>query len=86
MHASYKDYVPIDFDLNVKYLPNLDGKAKFVDLGTHIFYKTTTARPKNKYQFWFSNVLDTHVSDDQDNYEVGISRGIERKPYYKLND
>ena len=52
VHASYKDYVPIDFDLNVKYLPNLDGKAKFVDLGTHIFYKSTTSRPKDKYQFW----------------------------------
>lgn len=86
VHASYKDYVPLDFDLNVKYLPNLDGKTKFVDIGTHIFYKSTTTRPKDKYQFWLSNVIDTHVSDDQDNYELSISQGVNRKPYYKLND
>ena len=86
VQATYKDYVPIDFDLNVKYLPNLDGKTKFVDLGTHIFYKTTTKRPKDKYQFWMTNVIDTKESDDQDNYEVSISQGINKKPYYHLTD
>ena len=49
IHATYKDYLPLDFDLKVKYLPNLDGKTKFVDLGTHIFYKNSTNRPKEKY-------------------------------------
>jgi hypothetical protein len=68
VRASYKDYLPIDFDLHVKYLPNLDGKTKFVDLGTHIFYKSSDKRPKDKYQFWLTNVVDTRVSDDQDNY------------------
>jgi len=76
----------MDFDLNVKYLPNLDGKSKFVDLGTHIFFKKETTRPKDKYQFWLSNVVHTHVSDDQDNYEISISQGINKKPYYKLTD
>lgn len=37
--ATYKDFNPIEFDLQVKYLPNLDGKTKFLDLGTHIFHK-----------------------------------------------
>jgi len=37
--ATYKDFNPIEFDLLVKYLPNLDGKTKFLDLGTHVFYK-----------------------------------------------
>ena len=64
IHATYKDFLPIDFDLNVKYLPNLDGKTKFVDLGTHIFVKSSTKRSKDKYQFWLSNVIDNRVSDD----------------------
>ena len=68
MSATYKDYLPLSFDLNVKYLPNLDGKTKFVDLGTHIFYKANTARPSDKYQFWLSNVVDTKNSDDLDTY------------------
>lgn len=59
VHAVYKDYLPIDFDLNVKYLPNLDGKTKFVDLGTHIFFKANQKRPTDKYQFWLSNVIDS---------------------------
>lgn len=73
IHATYKDYEPLDFDLNVKYLPNLDGKTKFVDLGTHIFYKSANHRPKDKYQFWLNNVIDRRISDDSDNYEVSIS-------------
>lgn len=68
VRAVYKDYLPIDFDLNVKYLPNLDGKTKFIDLGTHIFYKVNTTRPSDKYQFWLSNVVDTKNSDDLDTY------------------
>jgi hypothetical protein len=58
--AAYKDYLPIEFDLAVKYLPNLDGKTKFVDLGTHIFYKSAhnSGRPVGSYKFWRSNVID----------------------------
>ena len=37
--ATYKDYQPIKFALDVRYLPNLDGRVKFADLGTHVFYK-----------------------------------------------
>jgi hypothetical protein len=37
--ATLQDYEPIAFNLDVKYLPNLDGKLKFVDLGTHVFVR-----------------------------------------------
>ena len=49
--ATYKDFKPIIYSLYVKYNPNLDGKTKFVDLGTHIFTKNNTAnlRPSTKY-------------------------------------
>ena len=40
VEARYKDFLPIIFELEVKYLSNLDGKIKYVDLGTHIFYKS----------------------------------------------
>ena len=33
-----------------------------------------------------TNVIDTKESDDQDNYEVSISQGINKKPYYHLTD
>jgi hypothetical protein len=37
--ASYLDYRPIIFDIKVKYLHNIDGIFKVLDLGTHIFFK-----------------------------------------------
>lgn len=37
--ATYKDYDPLVFNLKVQYTANLDGKSKFVDLGTHVFIK-----------------------------------------------
>lgn len=86
VHAVYKDYLPIDFDLNVKYLPNLDGKTKFVDLGTHIFYKANQKRPTDKYQFWLSNVIDTQIDDDLDTYTLSLHQGVDRRDYYQLND
>jgi len=43
--ASYKDYLPMQFALSVKYLPSLDGKMRFVDLGTHVFFKNADSRP-----------------------------------------
>lgn len=68
VHATYKDYVPIDFDLLVRYLPSLDGKTKFVDLGTHIFYKDSTPRPKTPFKFMLADVLDDAEEDDIDTY------------------
>ena len=59
IHASYKDYQTIDFELDVKYLPNLDGRTKFIDLGTHVFYRNTTVRPSVPYNFVMSNVIDS---------------------------
>lgn len=86
MKATYKDYQPITYTLLVKYLPNLDGKTKFVDLGTHIFYKNTTAnlRPSSKYQFLLSNVMDATTDDDRDDYDVTFSDGL--RNYYQLQD
>jgi hypothetical protein len=37
--ATYQDYRPIAFDLNVKYMHTVNSKFKFLDLGTHVFYK-----------------------------------------------
>jgi len=68
VEARYKDYLPVNFDLQVKYYPNLDGKMKFVDLGTHVFYKKVDARPQSPYKFTLANVLDDGVDDDNDDY------------------
>lgn len=43
--ASYKDYIPLEFIQKVQFLSSLDGKTKFVDLGTHVFYKAKAQRP-----------------------------------------
>jgi hypothetical protein len=45
VEAKYLDYVPLVFDLDVKYLSDLDAKIKFVDLGTLIFTKSMDLRP-----------------------------------------
>jgi hypothetical protein len=84
--ASYKDFTPITYSLNVKYLPNLDGKTKFIDLGTHIFYKNSSSnlRPSTKYQFLLNNVIDHLEDDDRDDYDVSISDGL--KSYFRLED
>jgi len=80
VHATYKDFIPIDFDLDVRYLPNLDGKTKFVDLGTHIFYKDVNARPKTPYKFMLADVLDDLEDDDIDSYQLVLNDGL--KDYY----
>ena len=59
IHAVYKDFQPIDFELDVKYLPNLDGRTKFVDLGTHVFFRNSTQRSALPYNFVLSNVIDS---------------------------
>ena len=39
VRATYKNFDPITYALDVKYNSNLDGKTRYIDLGTHIFYK-----------------------------------------------
>jgi hypothetical protein len=84
VEARYKDYLPVNFDLQVKYYPNLDGKMKFVDLGTHVFYKKVDARPQSPYKFTLANVLDDGVDDDNDDYVFELNNG-RGKDYYELD-
>jgi len=81
--ATYKDYLPIEWDLEVKYLPNLDGFTKFIDLGTHIFYRNATVRPSTPYQFTLSNIIDSE-DDDLDVYDFKLNDGMVN--YYELED
>jgi hypothetical protein len=59
----------------VKYLPNLDGRTKFIDLGTHVFFRNSTQRPTQPYNFVLSNVIDAQ-DDDIDTYQVELSNGL----------
>jgi len=70
--ATYRDYVPLDFDLVVKYISNLEGKIKFVDLGTHVFYKNGTQKMLQYMKFTLHSATDTMADDDLDNYELTI--------------
>ena len=84
--ATYKDYQPIKFALDVRYLPNLDGRVKFADLGTHVFYKENE-RPQSPYVFYLTNVLDNvdnGKNDDYDNYKFLLNDGI--RDYFELDD
>jgi len=72
--------------LNVRYLPNLDGKTKFVDLGTHIFVKHNQKRPIHRYQFWLSNVINSAQDDDLETYMIKINQGIDKKPYFMMDE
>lgn len=84
VHATYHDFLPLDFDLDVKYLPNLDGKTKFVDLGTHIFYKDPKGKPQVPYKFVLANVLDNELDDDLDSYRMVLNDGL--ADYYTLEN
>jgi hypothetical protein len=83
VRATYKDSVPLEWDLNVNYLPNLDGITKFIDLGTHIFYNTSTPRQSMPYKFAFSNVIDSQ-DDDLDVYDLKLNSGM--ADYYELEE
>jgi hypothetical protein len=83
VRATYKDFQPIDFEMLVKYLPNLDGKTKFVDLGTHVFYRNATQRPVTPYTFVLQNVVDAQ-DDDLDVYQMKLSDGLHN--YYSLDN
>lgn len=85
--ASFKDYEPINYSLEVKYNSNLDGKTRFVDLGTHIFYKKSQL-PEGSvnlkgYNFTLNNVVDS-VDDNRDDYSLVINDGL--RDYIRLND
>jgi hypothetical protein len=75
VHAMYKDFVNLNFELDIKYLPNLDGKTKFIDLGTHIFYRNSTIRPSVPFNFVMSNVIDAQ-DDDIDSYQFELNNGL----------
>lgn len=85
--AKYKDFDPIRYALEVKYNSNLDGKTRFIDLGTHIFYKKSQVSEANVnlrgYNFTLNNVVD-NIDDDRDDYTLVINDGI--KDYITLND
>jgi len=70
--ATYKDFLPLQFAVHVDYIPNLDEKTKFVDLGTHIFYKNTTTRPVDKFDFQLHGVSSESVDDDQSSYSLTL--------------
>lgn len=72
VEARYKDFIPVIFELEVKYLSNLDGKTKFVDLGTHIFYKHNQTQ-EYPYKLLLTNVLDDGIDDDYNNYQINLS-------------
>jgi hypothetical protein len=45
IEAKYKEFNPIIFDVGVKYNTNLDGKKKFFEIGSHVFFKNLYDRP-----------------------------------------
>ena len=49
-------------------MPNLDGKSKFVDLGSHIFYKNTTL--KNNLQVEVVDALDSENEMEFDSFNL----------------
>lgn len=85
VRATYKDYLPLDFVLTVRYLPNLDGKTKFVDLGTHVFTKANNPRSANAFKFSLHGVTDLKVDDDLDAYTLSLIDSKELE-YYKLEE
>ena len=78
VEAKYKDFVPLYFSVEVKYLPNLDGKIKILDIGTHVFYKRSAPymRPKTPYKFELMNVINSEKDDDTDNYKVWLNDSL----------
>jgi hypothetical protein len=41
VEGTFKDFETIKFEALIDYNVNLDGKSKFVDLGSHIFTKNS---------------------------------------------
>jgi len=82
--ATYKDFPPIIWDQEVKYIQNLDGQVKFVDLGTHIFFKGSLDRPKENFKFILADVMDDNVDDDIDTFTLKLND--EMKDYKVLSE
>mgnify|MGYP001204070551 FL=1 len=85
--AVYKDFEPINYALEVKYNSNLDGKTRFLDLGTHVFYRKNQV-PEGSlnlrgYNFTLNNVVDS-IDDDRDDYTLVINDGL--NDYIYLNE
>jgi hypothetical protein len=80
--GTYKDFNPIQFELEVDYLANLDGKSKFVDLGSHVFYKNTTLKKSLSVQV--VDAIDTDNEMEFDSFKLTLNDGL--KDYYNLED
>ena len=83
--ASYKDYVPKEFVLTVNFMSNLDGKRKYLDLGTHIFYKASAVRPQDDFKFSLHGVTDNKVDDDLSSYNFALHNDLDSS-YYSVSD
>jgi hypothetical protein len=69
----------------VKYMHTVNKKYKFLDLGTHVFYKfPVTLRPWSQYNFNLVNVMDDGIDESYATYLLSLSDGM--KNYYALND
>jgi hypothetical protein len=84
IEARYKDFNPIIFEVGVKYMSNLDGKKKFFDIGSHVFFKNLKDRPQIPYKFELANILNDGIDDDYDNYDFALNDGLEN--YYEMED
>lgn len=62
--ATYKDFDPLVFDLKVAYTANLDGKSKFVNLGTHVFIKNNENR-KEKVDIHMVDVINNALDEEE---------------------
>jgi hypothetical protein len=41
VEATYRDYVPLTFDILVKFKQSFDKNSKIVELGSHVFYRNS---------------------------------------------
>jgi hypothetical protein len=66
-------------------LPNLDGMTKFVDLGTHIFYKASSVKPlTNNFKLKIRGVTDSTVDDDVEDYSVALRDKADLNDYFQI--
>lgn len=83
--ASYKDYVAKEYILNVQFLPSLDQKRKYLDLGTHIFYKINAARQAENFKFSLYGVTDNKVDYDLNNFDLKLIDDLGSQYYEELD-
>lgn len=82
---TFKDYLPIEFDLNVDYMSTLDGISSFVDLGTHVFYKMNQYRTLESRQFEISSTKAEFQRDDDFSFNFKLSNAI-KKSYFSFEN